>query len=230
MTGEGFEMGRNESKKNRTHRRVKVVLGLALLFALGALASGALATDGSGTTTETTATETTTPATTDTTTPTDTTAPTDTTPTDTTPTGTAATTTTTPTDTTPADPTAPSTVATCAALGTPQISADYSTGSLHISGSGFAPVSCSVTIRISDPSGAASSNLTQTDLTGSFSYDTVVSGQGLYTIDALGFNEAPLASTSVTLTLAGPAASLIVKLASGLSSPDHAAVIARDCG
>jgi hypothetical protein len=76
-------MGRNEPKKNRTQRNVKVVLGLALLFAIGALASGALGqvTETTGSPTDTTAT--TTDTTTTTTTSTDTTA---TTTTDTTPT------------------------------------------------------------------------------------------------------------------------------------------------
>jgi hypothetical protein len=69
-------MRSNEPEKNRTHKYVKVVLGLALLFAVGALASGALgqATEGTGTGTDTTATDTTAVTTTDATTTTDTTA------------------------------------------------------------------------------------------------------------------------------------------------------------
>jgi len=116
-------MRSNEPKKNRTHRYVKVVLGLALLFAVGALASGALgqATEGTGTGTDTTATDTTAPSTTDTTTSTDTS-------------------TTTTTDAVPSDP--PPAAPASSPL-TPTISSDQADyppgGAVTLTGAGWGP-------------------------------------------------------------------------------------------
>jgi hypothetical protein len=114
-------------KKNRNHKYVKLVLGLALLFAVGALASGALgqATEGTGTSTDTTATDTTAPSTTDTT------APTDTTTTDTTAT------------TTEATPTEPPPTAPASSPLTPTISSDLADyppgGTVTLTGAGWGP-------------------------------------------------------------------------------------------
>jgi hypothetical protein len=127
VTREDFDMRSNEPKKNRTHKYVKVVLGLALLFAVGALASGALgqATEGTGTSTDTTATDTTAPSTTDTT------APTDTTTTDTTAT------------TTEATPTDPPPTAPASSPLTPTISSDQADyppgGTVTLTGAGWGP-------------------------------------------------------------------------------------------
>ena len=118
----------------------------------------------------------------------------------------------------------------CPQTGAEHVTADYTGSSLSVSGSGFAAL-CDVTLTLADPNGATTMATASTDLSGAFTYTQPLSATtGAYTIDADGFGGATLASTNFTVTVGGPTSSLIVKLASGLSSSEQAAVIARDGG
>jgi hypothetical protein len=118
----------------------------------------------------------------------------------------------------------------CAASGAEQLTADYAGGTLTVTGSGFSHL-CDMTVRTSGPANTSETGTASADLSGSFTYTESLSGPtGLYQVDALGFGGATLASASFSQTLGGTTSSLIVKLASGLSSSEQDAVIARDGG
>src|SRR4051812_33682724 len=98
----------------------------------------------------------------------------------------------------------------CPQTGAEQIHADYTGGTVTVTGSGFATL-CDVAIQIGDANGASPAGTAASDLAGAFTYTELVSATtGTYRIDASGLGGATLASTSFNNTLAGPASTLIV--------------------
>jgi hypothetical protein len=126
--------------------------------------------------------------------------------------------------------TAGTTTASACSTGAEQISAGYFDGNLVVDGSGF-PGLCDLEIEALNPGGTTDHGTVTTNVDGTFTYRAPLENvTGVYQVDAIDMSGATLASTSFELGVSGATTSLIVKLASGLSSSEQDAIIARDGG